>query len=98
MAKRERRDDAAAAVDRAAVEGTSTRRRRALRSTGAGQEIPSAVDAGEKPAAVRGGVERDRRDAQAGQGARRGGARDDGGDRGDPEGSQSASRQQWRVE
>src|SRR6266849_47241 len=89
MAKRERRDDAATAVDRTTLEGTSSRRRRAHRSPGTGQEIPSAVDAGEKPAAVRGRLERDRRHPQTGEGARRRGAQNDGGDRSAAERSES---------
>ena len=69
------------AADRAALPRTAARRRRAIRSAGAPQEISGAAHAGEEPAAVRGGVERDRRHAQAGQRARRLDAEVDGGRR-----------------
>jgi hypothetical protein len=51
-------------------QGAAPRRRRAVRPAGAAQEVSGPAHAGEESAAVRGGVERDRRHAQARQGAR----------------------------
>ena len=53
-----------------AGEGAAPRRRRAVRPAGAAQEVSGPAHAGEESAAVRRGLERDRRHAQACEGAR----------------------------
>ena len=58
------------------AQGAPPRRRRALRSAGAAQEVSGPAHAGEESAAVRRGLERDRRHAQACEGARGVGAQE----------------------
>src|SRR5207245_3182546 len=98
MANRERGDDPPQTIDRTASQGTPARRRRALRSPGAAEEISGATDAGEEPAAVRRGLEGDRLHAQTGEGARGGGADSDVGYRVAAERSYSARVGKRRFE
>src|SRR5947209_18817499 len=98
MAESERGHDPPAADNRTTLEGAPPGGGRALRPAGDFEEVSGTVDAGEESAAIRRGMEGDRRVAQACEGARRRRSENDGRYRVPAGGPRATTQRQRRSE